>query len=352
MRPMSTLRGCVVGLVGVAFAPLVALSGCSDGGDASSTRSTTTARVSTSTTERRSTTTEADGSDRPGGRCPDSDAVAEVVGGDVRRNATGGSKFSGGTDGSSTSYSYSGCDYDVAGSGDGEITIARITGSQVDGKAGPTGPELFDALAAAAEADTVEDGFVKVDGLGREAYRDGGRLMVRTAAGVVAASVTDADGQPDLDATRELAEAMATGSSALSADDVAPDADCGDLRGAVTDAVGTAASDPRSGIGGSSVGDAELDWRTCTFELDGGGEAQVGMGETGGWDAWVAAKRDSPFSASYEELTVGEYSAYDDGEVLVVDTGDDPLLIETDGDDLGPDQATLRVDLAELALGA
>ena len=46
------------------------------------------------------------------------------------------------------------------------------------------------------------------------------------------------------------------------------------------------------------------------------------------------------------------HAAFDDGQQLVVDTGDQPLIIETSGDDLGPDQATLRIDLARLVLGA
>jgi hypothetical protein len=334
----------------VAVAPLVALAGCSDGGD--STSSTTSAtRVATSTTEPRSSTTRPRGTIGSTGDCPDADAVAEVVGGPVDRNPNGGSSFSSGSDGKSVSYSYSGCDYEVTEGPDGEVTIAHITESQLDGKPGPTGSALFDALATAAEADAVDDGFVSLEGIGREAYRDGDRIVARTATGLLVVSVEGADREPDLDATEALARAMARTSPALTADGTSNGEACADLHDAVGRAIGAGVTDDSQSSGSSGVGDASLDWSGCSFDLSGGGEATVGVGAADEWDAWVAAKRESPFSVSYEEVTVGELTAFDDGEKLVVDTGADPLLVETSGDDLGPDQATLRVDLAELALG-
>lgn len=334
-----------------ALAALAGVAGCSSGGDSGSAATTTTAKVTT--TDPRSTTTRGgtDGPDRPGGDCPGSDDVAEVIGGAVHRTPTGGTSFSSDSNGKAVSYSYQGCDYEVTEGPDGDITVAHITSSEIDGQAGPTGSELFDALATAAQAEAADDGFEPLTGIGDEAYRDGDRIVARTAAGVLVVSVDGADGDPDQKATEALARAMARRSPALTVAQFDGAGACPDI----DDAVGQALDSPVSGNGPSGgtsgVGDATLDWSGCHFDLEGDGEAQVGMGKADEWDAWVAAKLDSPFTSFYDEVTVGELSGFDDGEKLVIDTGDDPLLVETSGGDLGPDQATLRVDLARLALG-
>lgn len=321
------------------------LAACSSGGDADdaadrpNTTSTTTA--ATSTTRTRTTTVPTEP-----GECPSEGAVAGVVGGAVDRSTSfGGGTVSGAPDGQVVSVSRSGCSYDVVEGPDGSVRIVWATESTVDQEPGPTGSALFDLLAQASAADSADNGFEGVGGIGDQAYRSGRMLILRRGNTVVVAEVEDED---DLRAATTLARA------ALAADpppavDAVP---CDRFSPVVADALDAEVTGTGSTMGASLANDTTMSWQGCTFDLDDGRTASLAAGSAENWDAWVAAKLESPFSITHTDLTIGEHAAFDDGEQLVVDAGDQPLIITTSGDDLGPDQATLRVDLARLVLGA
>jgi len=321
------------------------LAACSSGGDGddAADRSSTTGTTTGATTTTRTRTTRVP---TEPGECPSEDAVAGVVGGAVDRSTSfGGGTVSGGLDGQAVSTSRTGCSYDVVEGPDGSATIVWVTESTIDGKPGPTGSALFDLLAEASADDSMDSGFEAVEGIGDQAYRSGRKLMVRSGSTLVVAEVEDAD---DLTAATTLAEA------ALAADpppavDAVP---CDRFSPVVADALDAEVTDTGSTMGASLADDAPLNWQGCSFDLADGRSASLATGSAENWDKWVLAKLDSPFSTTHTDLTVGEHAAFDDGQQLVVDTGDQPLIIETSGDDLGPDQATLRLDLARLVLGA
>ena len=317
------------------------LAACSSGGggEDAADRSSTTTRA-TPTTKTRTTTVATEP-----GECPSEDAVAGVVGGTVDRGTSFGGGVSGGFGEEAISTSRTGCSYDVVEGPDGSVTIVWITESTIGGKPGPTGSALFDLLAEGSTADSLDNGFEAVEGVGDQAYRSGRKLMVRSGSTVVVAEVEDED---DLLAVSALMKA------ALAADpppavDAVP---CDRFSPVVAEALDSDVTDTGQTMGSSLANDADLSWQGCSFDLADGRSASLATGSAENWDAWITAKADSPFSTIHTDLTIGEHPAFDDGQQLVVDTGDQPLIIETSGDDLGPDQATLRLDLARLVLGA
>jgi hypothetical protein len=156
----------------------------------------------------------------------------------------------------------------------------------------------------------------------------------------------DADDQPDPDLTRALAEAVLSEGGGLLA---GPTLDCEEIGAFAPPAFGPL--DDTSPASSTVVIDAiTLQLDGCALDFADGAEASVEVGPADPWDAWVEAEQASPFTASYETVEVGGHRGVDDGDTLVVDDGERPLRITTEGD-LGADAATLRRQLAELALG-
>jgi hypothetical protein len=241
---------------------------------------------------------------------------------------------------SGVSYSYEGCSYDLADA-DGEVGIERVS-VESDGFA-------FDLLSDDARLAADEDGFEPIDGLGDEAWRDGTTYAMRQGPSILLAEVIPAPGDsPGVAGSLSaiLAEAV------LPLDLTAPPTElCGAVEGAVADALGPVESLNES-QGGVMVNEVSFETSGCRLELVDGAEAIVDVADAEPWDAWVAAK-DASSSGGYEGLTIGQLSAFDTGDELVVDDGDEPLRITTEGLDLDDGEAkTLRLDLAELALGS
>ena len=106
---------------------------------------------------------------------------------------------------------------------------------------------------------------------------------------------------------------------------------------------------------GGSIGFDDLTITTvgCSLELDDCRKVTISVADGKDWDAYVKAKSSSLFSSSFQRLSVGELSAYDDGQSLIVDDGQHPLEVETDELDLDAvTAAELRVALAEMTLSA
>ncbi|CAN5911621.1 hypothetical protein BH23ACT2_BH23ACT2_18570 [soil metagenome] len=321
-------------LIGIAAA-------CSGSGDDEATATTLTegpvSEATTPSTAATSTTTDASQEPAPPG-CPDVDAVAALVGAGVDVTATGGGR--GSTSG--VSFSYEGCSYGLT-DGDGELGIVRV---EVEGE------ELaYDVLNEEARLAAEADGFEPVEGLGDEAWLDGTAYAVRRGPSMFFAELIPAptDGA-----------GVAGSLSAILAEAVvpldlttAPAELCGAVEDAVAEALGPVDSVSQS-QGGVAVNEVSFATSGCDLVLTNGAEAIIDVASGEEWDAWVAAKEASSFTRSYEGLTIGQLSAYDTGEELVVDDGDDPLRITTEDLDLDldPDEtAQLRLDLAELALG-
>ena len=90
--------------------------------------------------------------------------------------------------------------------------------------------------------------------------------------------------------------------------------------------------------------------RGCYFELEDGSSASITVAAPDQWAPWVAASKASGFTASYEATTVGEHTAFDTGDALVVDDGEQPLRVTAVGFETD-DPAALRAELAALAVG-
>jgi hypothetical protein len=291
-------------------------------------------RTST-TSEPSSSTTEDDGGFLSEDDCLAPEDVAALVGSPVERTLSlGGS-------GGEVSYSYEGCSYDVEGT-EGSVGIVRLSGEGLDG------PELYDALEADAAAASDEDGFERIDDLGDEAYRNGRKLVVLHGPQVLLLAYSPTGDSDDRDPDKALRVAMAVLPVDLSGDSI----DCDVVGEALVDEFGTVdRTMPGGGI--DAVNDATLEYQNCTITFDDGGEADVGVADAAPFAAWAAGKRDSVFSTTFEATSVGELRAFDNGDELYVDEGDQPLRVSTDDLDLADEAAAeLRISVAEVALGA
>ncbi|QXC62836.1 hypothetical protein KSP35_08675 [Aquihabitans sp. G128] len=329
----------------LAVVAAVALAGCSSGsGSEGAGPSTTGPRAASTTTEDRATTssTAADGPGQPAtGDCPGTDDVAALLGGPVRRSSTAGAP----TTSDALSYGYRGCDFDLR-SGSGSASITRI-----DLQGAPEGGLPFDELQRQARSDAAEDGFEALPDLGDDAFRDGTQVAVLHGPDLFFTTYAAASaGSMDADALATKAEALAAG--VLDVDlSQAPEALCAAFDGVVADAVGPVDETvPTSGAVG--VDDVDIDTSGCRATLGDGATATLAVGDGSRWQDWVDAKAASDLTVSYAEVTVAGHAGYDDGKVLVVDDGEQPLRVATEDLDLDPDvEAQLRVALAELVLG-
>lgn len=338
-HPLQPSLHCHRVLVAATLTLTVVACGGGDDGDATAT--TLTANPVTETTPvpeptAAPGTTEARSAESLPPGCPDPASVAQLVGAPVDPGFSAGGRS--GTSG--VSYSFEGCAYFVADSG-GEVVIDRL---QVEGDG-----FAFDILSDDTRLAAEEDGFEPVEDLGDEAWRDGTTYAVRQGPSMVFAEVIPAPGDsPGVAGSLSaiLAEAV------LPLDLTAPPAErCGAVEGAVADALGPVESLNES-QGGVMVNEVSFETSGCRLELVDGAEAIVDVADAEPWDAWVTAK-DASSSGGYEGLTIGQLSAFDTGDELVVDDGDEPLRITTEGLDLDDGEAkTLRLDLAELALGS
>lgn len=331
------------------------LAGCGgDGGSDASPSSTATRAATTSTSTSTSTdaapadtTTEPDGEDAaPDAGCPDTDAVADVVGAPVDASSSGG-----GRSGDGPTWSFQGCAYDLE-DGDGDVGIARITvdrSTVPDEDAARTDFALLDATAELAFA---TDGFEPVADLGDDAYRDGRDIAVRHGEQLFLVGIESPDGRFADGGDQQSTDARAVAVEVLDVD-LSVDADrlCEPLQGAVVAALGEAVgSQARSGSVG--VDEVSFETRGCAVTLADGREVEVDVADADVWEDWARAKAASGLGETYRALTLGERAAFETGDGLVVDDGDQPLLVTSEDLDLEPDEETdLRIALAELALG-
>ncbi len=109
--------------------------------------------------------------------------------------------------------------------------------------------------------------------------------------------------------------------------------DCDVVGEALVDEFG-AVDRTMSGGGIDAVNDATLEYQNCTITFEDGGEADVGVADAAPFAEWVAGKKDSVFSTTFEATSVGELRAFDNGDELFVDEGDQPLRVSTDELDL------------------
>lgn len=337
-RPTATRRRVRSAVAVAALMLLGAVAGCSGSGQAASTASSTTSttdapRSTTSTAPENTTTTEAEFITEDD--CVSAEEVGEVVGAPVDlRLSFGGS-------GGTVSYSYQGCGYDV-GETDGSVSMARLRGEGIETSA------LYDALESEAAKESDEDGFERIDDLGDEAYRDGRDLVVLHGPQVLLLGYSPTGGFDDHDPDKALRVAMAVLPVDVSGDPI----DCDVLGAALVDEFGPV-DQTTMGSGIDGVNDATLEYQNCTVTFDDGSEAQVGVADAAPFAEWVAGKKDSMFSATFDATSVGELQAFDNGDELFVDDGDQPLRVTADELDLTDEEAAeLRISLAELALGA
>jgi hypothetical protein len=246
-----------------------------------------------------------------------------------------------GGSGGEVSYSYEGCSYDLEGT-EGSVGIVRLSGDDLDG------PELYDALESAAAAASDEDGFERIDDLGDEAYRDGRKLVVLHGPQVLLLAYSPTGDSDDRNPDKALRVAMAVLPLDVSGNPI----DCDVVGEALVDEFG-AVDQTMPGGGIDAVNDATLEYQNCTITFDDGGEADVGVADAAPFAQWVAGKADSLFSTTFEATSVGELRAFDNGDELFVDEGEQPLRVSTDDLDLTDEAAAeLRISVAEVALGS
>lgn len=332
----SRVRSAVAATGMVFLGALVACSGSGEAtGTSSSTTSTTSEPRSTTSTAAGRTTTTAGTDFVTEDDCVPDDEVATVVGGQVDLTVSfGGSS-------GEIGYSYEGCSYDVVGT-EGSVGIVRLSNDGLDGA------ELYDALEAAAAASSDEDGFEQIDDLGDEAYRDGRKLVVLHGPQVLLLAYSPTGDSDDRNPDKALRVALAVLPIDLSGKPIGCDA----VGAALVDEFGPVASTMPGG-GVDAVNDASLEYQNCTITFDDGGEADVGVADAAPFAEWVAGKKDSVFSTTFEATSVGELRAFDNGDELFVDDGAQPLRVSSDDLDLGDEEAAeLRLSLAELAVGS
>lgn len=329
-------------LVALTAATSLLVAGCGSGGDDTSTATTVRSATTTATTP--STTSDATTTTTGGGArevaCPETAAVEELIGGPVDRTMSSGSTSSADLEGLNLSYRYQGCSYELDDNGQGEVSVTRIVDHDAEGS-------IFEALLDAREGDFVTDGFEEVTDLGDEAYRVGTELAVLTGEVMALFEVSDADDQPDADLRLELAEALLSeGGGILSETEL----DCDEIAAMAPVGLGTLES-TGSAPATSIVDGVTLETKGCHMTFADGATARVGVAPSAQWDAWVEAERNSGFTVELDQTEVAGNPAFDDGDVLIVnDDPDRPLRITSRGDDLDPDPATLRRQLAELVL--
>lgn len=336
MRRSSTpsIATIVVGLILVA--------GCGSGGDESS--STTAGADRPSTTTEPTTTT--DSTDEPGrdgsaAGCPDKAELEVVLGGPVELGSSSGTSMSFNLT-RSVSYAHRSCDVELTGGGRGSVTVARVTSAQVDGE--HLDGSVFPVLRDAAEAAFDEKGFEAIAEMGVEAYRDG-REVVYLSGEVMVFVGVEVDGEESLEAAVDLVGALVAAEHVLSADGL----DCRFLDGVAPSEFGPVASTSSSGRG-STVGEVTVEADGCGAVHASGTESSISVAPAEVWDGWVRAKTDSVFTSVFTEVVVAGRWAFDDGKRLVVDDGDQPLIVEASGDGFDPDPAAVRLAVAELVL--
>ncbi len=326
----------------LAAAVTLVLAACSAGGsnsDGAAETGTTVGRAPTTTVAATSTTEPSEDEEETNGggavACLPEAEVEAVVGETDGRNQNGGG--SGGTD---LSFSYQGCSYElVAG---GSVSVTRVT------EADPLDGSIFDSLDRAAAADFETDGLEQLDDLGDDAYRMGTDIAVLYGPQLftVAVSPNGEFGDSDTDAAIEVAGAV------LDVDLSEDPLDCVAVGSAIatTDLASVAEVGPSGGAIG--VDDVSISLQGCQIDLEDGAEVTVLVSDGAQWQAWITAESGSIFTAHYQAKTVGEHTAFDDGDSLVVDDDDQPLRIATD-DVAGSAEelAELRLAVAEMAVG-
>lgn len=321
----------VAALAGVASC---AASGGDGAAPATTARPATTVERSTSSSTSeadRTTTTDGSGSESGDTTCPDTESVAKIVGADVDRITALGSY------GGDIAYELHGCSFDRTDD-QGSADVVRLTPS------GGSGADLFAKLEESARNEAADHGFEPVDGLGDEAYRNGRELLIRRGRTILLISFTPEGGDDDVDEARRVAKLV------LPLSLPSEDPDCDRVAAALAD-LGTV--DTSFGGGGvTAANDASIQYEGCIVRFDDGDEAEVNVAPDDAWKAFVAAKSDSVFTHSFDQLSIGELAAFDDGEELFVDGGDRPWRISTDDLPVSEDQAArIRRQLAELAVG-
>jgi hypothetical protein len=278
-------------------------------------------------------------------QCPSAAAVGAITGTELEQMPWGGSSFTG-----DISTSSSGCSYapvDAESMFDDQITISRLATEA------PLSKRLFDVLDASTLADADENGFRRLDDLGDGAALDGREVVVRDGDTVIWVEAEPPGGaepgsnNPAIDlAASALDEGFGIDATG-----------CSELEPFVAEQVGPVAEAiPHTSYVGFD--DVEITAEGCAVTLDDGTEVTIAVSDAAGWDAWLANNEDSDFTVSYRSLEVLGRRAFDDGNRLVVDDGtsepgDSPFEIETSSTTLDDgQQAALRVELAEVALGA
>lgn len=326
----------------------VLLGACSSEGsdDADSVSTSAPSTTASPTTEGPTTTTTTTAEDDVDpvdeSDCLGAEDVADVVGSQVDRAPSVG--VSSGTDG--LSYSTEGCSYDLA-DGAGSVSVGRITPDESAGEG-----SFYLRLEAKAESEAIEDGFEAVTDLGDDAYRDGPDIVVRYGDRIMFVGF-DSFGDVDDEELNDRIDVATVVARALVPLDLDQDeaTQCTGIEDVVADKVGTVGS---TGTSSKSVniGDVSISAEGCVLDLQDGRVLAVSIADGDQWDAWVETRQSSSFTDAFTPTSLGELSAYDTGDALVVNEGELPLLVETSDLDLDTAAAaTLREDLARLALG-
>jgi hypothetical protein len=341
------MRRTDVLLHAVLAAIVVSTAGCGSGGDGeASPTSDPSVTSSTPSPEDRSGTTAVAGDGGEGGGdaiCPSAAELETALGGPVQVESSSGASMSGSME-MSISFSYEGCDVELSEGGQGQVSISRVTAAEVDGE--QQDGSVFEVLRDAASADFDDDGFEQLAELGAEAYRDGTQVVFLDDDVMVFVEV-EVDGEESVDASLDMAAALIGSSQPIPSEDL----DCSVLGQLAPEDFGPVTDVSVSG-GSTSIGDLDLQRTGCGADHENGYESSITVTEASQWQAWIAAKEGSTFSARYSEVDVAGRAGFDDGERLVIDDGDSPWVITASGDDLDPDPAGVRLRVAELALGA
>lgn len=328
------------------LATAVLLGACSTSGSGDAAPPSTTAdstTTSSSTTEATTTTAQAEDPTEPAAAdCPSADDVAGVVGAEVDRSQSGG--ITGSTDG--LSYSTRGCSYDL-GDDAGSVSISRITAEDDSGD-----EPFYLRLEAKAETDALTDGFEPVADVGDDAYRDGTDIVVKYGERIMFVGFSSFDDVDDQELTDrvDVATTLADNLVPLDLDQDAARA-CTAIEDLADRTVGTVSSTGPSSKS-TGIGDVSISGEGCVLDLQDGRKLSVSVAEADQWDEWVKAKQSSTFTNSFTLASLGELSAYDTGEALIVNEGEEPLEVATNDLDLDADAAAdLRMELARLTLG-
>lgn len=328
----------------LAVATLALLAACSAGGT-DGTAATTEASSTTAapTTEPAESTTEPTGTpDVTEPECLEDEAVGEVVGTSVEHTTSFSVRAS--TEG--TAYTTVGCQYTL-GPDEGNVTIGRIETDDAGADS------IYADMGSNASDDAASDGFSSIEGLGDDAVHDGPQVIVLSGDHLVFVEFeTDFDGEADelldaLDDAEELAGSVVAG-----LDPTVPTSKlCDAATAAVDEDLEVTDTTPSGGT--IAIDEVTIDIDGCSLDLDDGRTLEIGVADSKDWDAFVEAKSNSMFATSFRRISIGEFSAFDDGSSLIVNDAERPLEVVTDGLDISTEAAAeLRVALAELALSA